>query len=279
MKKYSLSLCTFVVFLVFFICSCKKSNSSSNSSNSNSWLSSVTNYSPQQSIVDSFSYDSSHRIASFMQFDFDSTNGYPIYANWSAIFALPAGSSASPASYTNDLTGTLETHELTYDAQGRIIKDSSLGSSGWVIYFGYPNGNIAINAYYDGTIANSILDTLFMSNGNIASLHAYAPNNAGTADSLEGVIKYGFSTISNPGYHPTLTSTIGPLIYILQISGYGGFFDNISEKVLNSISGPVGNASGNVTIPYTLTKDSQGRLSRQTASYGGSTASIVYRYY
>jgi YD repeat-containing protein len=276
MQKLSLCL---TIGLLFFIYSCKKSNSSSNSSNANSWLSSVTDYSPQQSIVDSFSYDSSHRIASFMQFEFDSTGGYPIYGNWSAIFALPAGSSAAPTSYTNDLTGTLETHELSYDAQGRITRDSSLGSSGWVIYFGYPNGNIAINAYYDGTIANSILDTLFMSNGNIASVHAYGPNNAGTADSLEGSVKYGFSGISNPGYHSTLTSTIGPLIYILQISGYGGFFDNISEKVLNSISGPVGGSSIDVTIPYTLTTDSQGRLSRQTASYGGSTASIVYRYY
>lgn len=275
MRKLTLYL---TALLLFFTYSCKKSNSSS-SSNSNSWLSSVTNYSAQESIVDSFSYDSSHRLASFMQFEFDSSGGYPISANWSAIFSLPAGSSAAPTSYTNNLTGTTELHLLTYDAQGRILKDSSTGSSGWVIYFGYPNGNIAINAYYDGTVANSILDTLFMSNGNIASMHGYGPNNAGTADSLEGAIKYGFSGIANPGYHSTLTSSIGPLIYILQISGYGGIFDNISQKTLNSISGQSDGLPPGVTITYTLTTDSQGRLSQQSASYGGSSSSLVYRYY
>jgi len=276
MRKLTLYL---TALLLVFIYSCKKSNSSSGSSNSNSWLSSVTNYSSQESIVDSFSYDSSHRLASFLQFEFDSSGGYPIYGNWSAIFSLPAGSSAAPTSYTNNLTGTTELHQLTYDAQGRIIEDSSTGSSGWVIYFGYPNGNIAINAYYDGTVANSILDTLFMSNGNIGSVHAYGPNNAGTADSLEGNLKYGFSGTANPGYHSTLTSSIGPLIYILQISGYGGFFDNISQKALNSISGVTDGLPVGVTIPYTLTTDSQGRLSQQSASFGGSSTAIVYRYY
>lgn len=264
---------------MLFIYSCKKSNSSSNSSNSNSWLSSVTNYSAQESIVDSFSYDSSHRLASFMQFGYDTSGGNIQYGNWSAIFSLPAGSSAAPTSYTNNLTGTTELHQLTYDAQGRIIKDSSTGSSGWVIYFGYPNGNIAINAYYDGTVANSLLDTLFMSNGNIGSFHVYGPNNAGTADSLEGVIKYGFSGIANPAYHSTLTNSIGPLIYILEISGYGGTFDAISQKVLNSMSGQTDGLPAGVTISYSLTTDSKGRLSQQSASYGGGYANIVYRYY
>jgi hypothetical protein len=275
MKKLPLYLTS---LLLLFIYSCKKSNSSSNSSNSNSWLSSVTNYSAQESIVDSFSYDSAHRLASFTQFGYDTSGGSPISSSWSAIFSLPAGT-AAPTSYTNDLTGTPEMHQLSYDAQGRIIKDSSLGSSGWVIYFGYPNGNIAINAYYDGTVANSLLDTLFMSNGNIGSFHVYGPNNAGTADSLEGVIKYGFSGIANPAYHSTLTNSIGPLIYILEISGYGGTFDAISQKVLNSMSGQTDGLPIGVTISYKLTTDSQGRLSQQSASYGGSYATIVYRYY
>jgi hypothetical protein len=76
-----------------------------------------------------------------------------------------------------------------------------------------------------------------------------------------------------------LTSSIGPLIYILQISGYGGFFDNISQKALNSISGVTDGLPAGVTISYTLTTDSKGRLVQQSASYGGSYSSIVYRYY
>src|SRR5262249_31606848 len=145
----------------------------------NAWVSSITSYSPgnQESIVDSFSYDSAHRIAVYQQFAYDTSGGYPYTANWSATFALPAGNTAPPTSYTTGLTGYEELHRLTYDGQGRIIMDSSTGPSGWVFHFGYPNNNIAINTYYDGTVANSLLDTLFMSNGNIGSFHIYGPNN------------------------------------------------------------------------------------------------------
>jgi hypothetical protein len=281
MKK---SLLYPVAFTLFLFCACKKHNSSgnnNNNSNSNAWLSSVTSYSPgsRQSVVDSFSYDSSHRIATYQQFAFDTSSGSPNSANWSAIFSLPADSAAPPATYTNDLSGVQELHQLTYDAQGRILMDSSLGSSGWVIYFGYPNGNIAMNAYYDGTIANSLLDTLFMSGGNIGSFHVYLPNNDGTADSLEGNVRFGFSGIVNPAYHPAITSKIGPLMYILAISGYGGNYDAISQKAFNSESGIIDGLPTNVTLNYSLATDNLGRLSRQSASLGGSSGIISYRYY
>ncbi|HTR29052.1 MAG TPA: hypothetical protein VMH27_07265 [Puia sp.] len=271
-----------VIGLLFF-CSCKKSNSAhnNNGSGANSWVSSITSYSPsdQESIVDSFAYDSAHRLASYQQFGYDTSGGYAYSASWSAIFSLPAGSTAPPATYTNDLTGTQELHQLSYDAQGRIIKDSSLGTSGWVIYFGYPNNNIAFNAYYDGTIANSLLDTLFMSNGNISSYHVYLPNNDLTADSLEGNVKAGYSGLANPCYHSVITSSIGPLIYALAISGYGGNFDAISQKALNSVSGLVDGLPFNTTVTYTQVTDSQGRLARESASLGGSSGIITYRYY
>lgn len=265
--------------LVVVTASCKKSNSSNSNSNSNVWLSSVTSWSSPTSIVDSFSYDSSHRIASYSQFEYDTSYGYPVAYNWAAVFSLTGSSSAPPASYTNNLTGANEVHQLSYDAQGRIIKDTSLGSSGWVIYFSYPGGNIAITALYDGTIGNSLIDTLYMSNGDIGSLHIYGPNNAGTADSLEGNIKYGFSGISNPAYHSSITSSIGPLIYILGISGFGGFFDPVSQKALNSISGVADGLPSGQTLDYKLTTDSQGRLSQMSASLGGSSEVITYQYY
>jgi hypothetical protein len=277
MRKLPLFL---TAFLLFFIYSCKKSNSSNNNNaNSNSWLSSVTSWSSPTSIVDSFAYDSAHRVASYMQFEYDTSTGTPNSANWSAIFSLPAGSSAPPASYTNNLTGVTELHQLTYDAQSRIVKDSSLGSSGWVIYFSYPANEIAITALWDGTIGNSMVDTLFLTNGNIGSVHAYGPNNAGTADSLEQSIKYGFSGISNPAYHSAITSSVGPLLYILAISGYGGNYDAISQKAYNSISGVGDGLPSGVTIDFTLSQDAQGRLSQQSVNFGGSEAIISYRYY
>lgn len=279
MPKLTLFLTITALLLVV---SCKKSNSSHNSAGSaaNSWVSSITSYSPtdQESIVDSFTYDSTHRIASYQQLGYDTSGGIAYTGNWSAIFALPAGT-APPATYTNDLTGVQEVHQLTYDAQGRILEDSSLGSSGWVIYFSYPNNNIAIDAYYDGTIANSLLDTLFMSNGNISGFHIYGPNNAGTADSLEGNLKLGFSGLANPCYHSAITSSVGPLIYILAISGYGGNFDAISQKALSSVSGMIDGLPGNTTVNYAQVTDGQGRLSRESASYGGGSSIITYRYF
>jgi hypothetical protein len=277
MQKLPLSL---TALLLLFTYSCKKSSSSSNNnSNSNSWLSSVTSWSSPTSVVDSFAYDSSHRIASYMQFEYDTSTGTPNSAGWSAVFSLPAGSSAPPASYTNNLTGSNELHQLSYDAQGRIVKDSSLGSSGWVIYFSYPANEIAITALYDGTIANSIVDTLFLSGGNTGNVHIYGPNNAGTADSLEGSIKFGFSGLSNPAYHSAITSSVGPLLYILAISGFGVNYDAISQKAFNSLSGVGDGLPSGVTFNYSLSTDAQGRLSRQSISVGGSASVITYKYY
>jgi hypothetical protein len=277
MRKLPLFL---TALLLFFVYSCKKSSSShSNNTNSNAWLSSVTSWSSPTSIVDSFTYDSAYRVASYMQIEYDTSSGTPNAYTWSAVFSLPAGSSAPPSSYTNNLTGTNELHQLTYDAQGRIIKDTSLGSSGWVIYFSYPANEIAITALYEGSIANSIVDTLFLSNGNIGSAHVYGPNNAGTADSLEQSIKYGFSGISNPAYHSAITSSVGPLLYILAISGFGGNYDAISQKAYNSLSGVGDGLPTGVTINFTLGQDAQGRLSSQSVNFGGTEAIISYRYY
>jgi hypothetical protein len=277
MRKLPLFL---TALLLFFTYSCKKSNSSNNNnSNSNSWLSSVTSWSSPTSVVDSFAYDSSHRIASYMQFEYDTSTGTPTSAGWSAVFSLPAGSSAPPSSYMNNLTGSNELHQLYYDAQGRIVKDSSLGSSGWVIYFSYPANEIAITALYDGTIANSIVDTLFLNGGNAGNVHIYGPNNAGTADSLEGSIKFGFSGLANPAYHSAITSSVGPLLYILAISGFGGNYDAISQKAFNSLSGVGDGLPSGVTFNYSLSTDAQGRLSRQSISVGGSASVITYKYY
>jgi hypothetical protein len=267
------------ILMLFLFGACKKHNSSNNNSNSNSWLSSITSWSPGTAIVDSFSYDSSHRIASFMQFEFDTSTGTPLSGNWSAVFSLPAGASAAPPSYTNNLTGYSELHQLFYDGQGRIIEDSSTGYSGWIIYFSYPNNNIAITALLDGTIANSIVDTLYLSGGNIANVHVYGPNNAGTADSLEGVLKFGYSGIADPAYHSAIASSVGPLIYMLSFSGYGANIDPISQKAFNSLSGVGDGLPSNVTINYTLTTDSQGRLSQQSVDYTGAAGTLTYRYY
>jgi hypothetical protein len=268
-----------LAFALLLFWACKKSNASHSSSDSNSWLSSATNYSLRQSIVDSFSYDSSHRLAGFQQLlhDTSSIGGVTSYS-WSANFALPAGSSDPPLTYSTDLTGSEELHQLSYDGQGRIIKDSSTGSSGYVTYFSYPDGNIAITNLYDGTIRDAILDTLFMSSGNISGYRIYGPNHTGTGDTLDMAVRFGFSGVANPAYQASTATSVGPVIYTLQI-GVGGLFDNLSQKAVNSISGKINFLPFGAPVLYTLTTDNDGRLIQQSGSVGASYATIVYRYY
>src|ERR1700743_855312 len=98
MKKYPLSLAILALFLTF---SCKKTNSGGGGSSSgpnSTYLSSVISYSPQQKVVDSFSYDSLHRLIRFSQYDYDSTSGSPLYNSLSANFTYQ-DNATSPTRY------------------------------------------------------------------------------------------------------------------------------------------------------------------------------------
>ncbi len=276
MKKHHLIaplLCALIVL------SCKKSGSSNNSSNSDVWLSSVSAIAPQTRAVDSFSYDSAHRVLQFAQYIWDTSGGSPAAGSEIATFALPAGASAPPSSYTLTYNGNTDPHVLTYDGQGRISRDTSLSGSGFVVYFSYPNGNIATTVLFDGSPLNNQIDTLFMSNGNISAAHIYLPNDAGTADSLEAAVKFGYSSLNNPAYHSAISASIGPLLYILQLDGYGGPGDFISQKAFNSVSGVGDGLPGNTAITYSQKTDSRGRLSRMTSNFGPAAGYILYSYY
>jgi hypothetical protein len=277
MKKWPLVLCALVIFCVF---ACKKSNSPGSSSSSNAWLSSMSSYSSKSRIVDSFSYDSAHRIARLAQYVFDSTRGYPLLYGFTVDFALPAGSGSAPTSYTYKnipASGAADLHLLSYDGQGRIIKDASTSSTHFVTNFSYPNNNIASTTLFDGTPLNRQIDTLFMNNGNIGTEHIYLPNNAGTADSLQGSLQFGYASTANPAYHEAIANSIGPLLFLIHLDGYGGLDDFLSKNILNKISGTGLTPGG--SLNYSLSNDSKGRLSSMTASYGGQFNTITFRYY
>ena len=135
------SLCQ-ALLLLAFLASCKKSNTSHNPSDANAWVSSIQLYTPAslQRYTDSFTYDNSHRIATYRQLFYDSTYGYPHFSTWSATFTQPADGTKPPA------------------------------------------GKIAINAFFNGTVTNSILDTMTISNGNVTGELIYQPNTAYAAD-------------------------------------------------------------------------------------------------
>jgi hypothetical protein len=284
MKKYHLIA---PLLCVFFGLSCKKNHSSTNNTpNADVWLMQVTTYVPKKIFNDVFfAYDNAHRVYEFGQDKLDSSGSSPIQSSEIVIFSEPADVSAPPSAYTvgyddtsSNYNGPTDSHELSYDSQGRISKDTSLSGSGYVAYFSYPNGNIATTVLFDGTPQNNQIDTLFMSDGNISAAHIYLPNDAGTADSLEAVVQYGYSALINPAYHPAISASIGPLLYILQLDGYGGPGDFISQKAFNSVSGVGDGLPGNTAITYSQRTDSRGRLYVMSASIGPPNNYISYSY-
>lgn len=277
MKKWLLIL---LFPSLLWIASCKKSGSSNNTTNNNNaWLSSVVSLQPQTRVIDSFYYDGSYRITGFAQWQYDSSQGLPTFGEWMVQFAYPAGTSSQPSSYLYVIGSSTDVHALTYDAQGRISSDTSISGSGYGAHYSYPNGNIATTVVFNGIPADNQIDTLFLSSGNVTSLRIYYPNRAGTADSLEGAVNFGFTSLANPGYHASITNSIGPLLYILQLDGYGSSVDPISQHAFNTISGTGSGLPAGVTLKYNQTTDSQGRLTELSSPLGPVAGSISFTYY
>jgi hypothetical protein len=275
MKKFtpfSLILCVIAVW------SCHKSSPSNNSLNSGYYLSSVVSVSAQARIIDSFGYDSAHRITQIIQTRYDTTTGTPELAVATTQFTLASGSNP-PTGYVYSINGNAVTHTLSYDNQGRVLKDTC-PTTGFVTYFSYPNGNIAATILFTGVAneaSNNEIDTLYLSNGNATTINTWAPNNANTADSLQGSLKFGYGGTANPMYHSTITGSIGPVLYVLfSANGLGGGADPISQKASSSLSGTIDGFPSGYTINFNQTTDSKDRLSTLSVSVPGFGAETIY---
>jgi hypothetical protein len=278
MKKYPLPLLILALFLVF---SCHKTNSGNNTTPISTYLSSVVSYSPQSRTVDSFAYDSLHRLSQFSQYIYDTTSGAALYDAQTAHFVYQ-GTATIPTTYTaSDTThGNFgDLHLLSFDGQNRIAKDTSLSGSGFVTYYSYPNNNSAATVLFEGTLQNNQIDTLFLSNGNVSEERIYTSNIPGQPDDLDGDVHFSYASTANPTYHPAITNSIGPLLTILEIDGIGGTVDFQSKNVIDKLTGPAQGLPAGVSINYTLTNDSKGRLSKMSASFGGTIGTIVFNYY
>jgi len=266
----------FLSCLTILLFSCKKkSNSVNQTSGSTSYLAAIKSYSPGYKQVDSFGYDAGNRLTLFVQYVFDSTQGGTPMAGYTSMsFSYVDSTSAVPVSYTADYQGGLtnEVHQLYYDNQNRIIKDttSAVGSGYVVTYYSYPNNNIASTVLFDGTYSNTQVDTMFLSNGNIARTSIYYPQSPDSAYTT-----LSFSSYANPGYHSNIASTIGPLLNIFSIDGFGGI-DFVSQKIETGAS-VVDDGSPAIGVTYTVTLDSKGRVGELTAP--GVSGEAVYSYY
>lgn len=274
MKKYTLF---FLILCVVTIWSCHKGNSSKNT-DSGYYVSSATSVTAGTSIVDSFTYDSAHRITQFIQTKYDTTTGTPEMTVATTQFALAAGTTP-PTGYVYTINGNSVTHTLSYDNQGRIAKDTC-PTTGFVTFYSYPNGNIAATIQYSSVYLDNQIDTLFMSSGNAATINTWMPNDAQTADSLQGSLKFGYGGTANPMYHASITSSIGPLLYILAVNGLGGGLDPVSQKAPTSFSGTIDGFPSGFTLNFSQQTDSKGRLSMLYAGVPGfGSETIYFNYY
>jgi hypothetical protein len=261
--------------------SCKKSSSGANKPTNSYYVSSIKNYSPQSLVIDSFIYDGANRLTVYSQIDYDTTSGSPTYGEIDCYFSY-SGTSPTPYGYT--IGGNAEVHQLSYDGQNRISKDtatSTLSGQGYVTYYSYPANAIVSTVYFAGGFLDNQIDTNWISNGNISMEHIYFPNNAGTEDSLEAALQVGYISLLNPLYHAEIATTFGPILDNLTFDGFGGgYTSSVSANAPNKLSGL--GLPGGLAISYTWTTDSKGRGATYTVTapgLGAGSANIVFTYY
>jgi hypothetical protein len=261
--------------------SCKKSNSGNNGSNPPSYyLSSVVNYGTLQRIVDSFYYDSLNRIDTFTQYIYDTTSGTPKFNTWTAQFIYD-GTNTYPSYYNlydPPLGNYGDYHLLSYDPDVRIIKDTSLSGSGYVVYYSYPGNNIGYEIEFEGTAQNNLIDTFYLANGNVSAEASYLSNIPGQPDQQQYSVQNAYASVANPGYHKAMTNSIGPLLTTIELNGYGSFMDFISKNALDHLSG-IENVGQYVSLDYDLLTDNKDRLSQVTSSLGAGIYLLKYYYY
>ena len=276
MKKLPL----YPAFILLCVYSCKKSNSGDSAPPPAYYLSSAVALSPQQRIVDSFYYDTLHRIDTLSQSFYDTSSGSPVFNTW-MVQLIYQGTNAWPSWYNYydiPLGDFGDYHLLSYDADDRITKDTSLSGSDYVTYFSYPNNNIAATTFYEGTPDNNLIDTLYVGNGNINGEVVYLSDIPGQPDVRQGDVHFTDASTANPAYHAAISNSIGPLLFNLTLNSNGDFVDFISKNAWQRIDGTESSPPSNVSLTYTLITDNKGRLAKMTAG-PGSTASISFSYY
>ncbi|MBN9380401.1 MAG: hypothetical protein J0H74_06530 [Chitinophagaceae bacterium] len=287
---------------MIFVASCTKSTTPpthpgggtgpSNPPSNGNYLSSIRD-GQSSDLLDSFSYDNSNRLTKIVVY-YGSGSGIINIGSikidgsnpsTSTVTFSYAGNSTAPASYTvvNSFDQKSHLHQLQYDGQNRIIKDTALDNSGYATTWTYPNGNIAarLNSGSDG----QILDTLFLTNGNITAQYTYLVGNTGRPDTVVNSTTSTYSSIVNPNYHQAIASTYGPLLSHIGING--GATDYVS---VNGISTATEKSQiiGADKLPgatdaqtYTWTTDSKNRAAtlKLTDSKIGDISNLKFSYY
>ncbi|HVW61654.1 MAG TPA: hypothetical protein VHC48_16490 [Puia sp.] len=273
LRTLALSLAAAVVFS-----SCSHSGSSDGGGSpvNNSYLSSARTIAPDEIEVDSFAYDAQHRVATFAQY---ATNGTDS-GSMTSVFNF-SGSNPLPDSYVYTLNdGTPELHTLTFDGQGRIIKDTSTGASHFVTYYTYPGNYIISRVFVAGDLSSeAYADTMVVTDGNWtgAKVWFWDPSEGQWAD--EEQVTYGHSAAANPGYKAEVANAVGPLLHVLSLYNFSGYADYVSKTIVTKVTGMLEDLPPGGAI-YTAHADASGRVTELTPNgLGTSGYKTVFTYY
>lgn len=258
MKKIT-SLETVCLFLCLaaFTGGCSKNNSGTPSTTP-AYLSSARFFTPRMQVVDSFHIDFNKRIIQYTQYKYDTTSGSPAVDSILVSFTY-SGGHTGPDSYmlSRPSVGFSETHQLSYDGQNRLLKDTTVNGSGNFALFSYPGTDQACNFNYGNSPGTIKSDTLFITNGNVSSLRVYVANSAGTGDTIFSVMNFAHSSYPNPAYQQQTASTIGMLLFNLTIIGFSGYADFTSPAIADHLIQIFPNSQ---SILLSFTTDSHGRV-------------------
>ncbi|HTB53595.1 MAG TPA: hypothetical protein VK718_12565 [Ferruginibacter sp.] len=244
-------------------------------------LSSVTLALTGLAIKDSFEYDTANHLARLLQYEYDSID-FPGPVADSEVVTFIITGNGLPSSYHFTHQSVNSIHQLFYNSQNQIIKDTS-SPSGYVAYYTYHNNNVTANILFDGTTTDSRIDSLYFSNEEQDSTHVYVSSSDGTADSLITDQLYSFSSYANPAYYPAISTTLGPLLYAITQDFTGEDFGNINTPITdfnskNTVDAVSHYAAFLVTASLSTILDSKGRVSLITYP-ADNLERIRYTYY
>jgi hypothetical protein len=224
--------------------------------------------------VDSLIYDSNGRIVKIFESNTDTTSGVtnPYTRTTTFTFTFSGGNSVPSSyiyTYTNSTNSYTYMHNLYYDSQNRIKKDSLLNATPSSLFaavnYYYGNNLIVYDIIYktDSGLLNIQRDSLILN----ASANVIADNFYYLDYYNQPVIENDLATFSNyanPLYEKTLATTLGPLLR--EILGE----DFISSNLLSSLTF-ISPQLSPFNLTYTWTTDAKGRVIKGvelTGNYG-----------
>ncbi|HEV7620935.1 MAG TPA: hypothetical protein VGO09_04345 [Flavisolibacter sp.] len=172
------------------------------------------------------------------------------------------GTNPDPATYTIKNGRGINTYTLTYDNQGRLIKDTLIPDVLAIAStFSYPGNNIVFNS-----VDNGSTDTIYLSNNNIVkTVQASIPPDP--ASNTVDVFSYDH-LYPNPFYSAGQTQNVRLLL--TKIDGWNLVRnDFISQNAFTAV-----NENNSFNIPVTYTLDASGKIIKGTAF----SFSMVYNY-